>query len=63
MESKCIACGKERESDYDEMCLKCKVGWLEHNAEVALQDLIDGYHKLLKLEKEKQDELPSSRSE
>jgi len=42
-----MGCGKESKN---ELCPKCRMGWLEHEAEVALQQLIEGYRELLESE-------------
>lgn len=46
---KCRACGKESKN---ELCPVCEIGQFEHDATVALEQLIERYHKLLNLESE-----------
>ena len=46
---KCKGCGKESEN---ELCPMCEIGMLEHDAETALQHLIEAYRKLLKIKSE-----------
>lgn len=53
---KCMACSEETGRDVESLCPECEVGMFEHDAETALSNLIEGYRKLLKLNKEKQND-------
>ena len=49
---KCKACSKESEN---ELCPRCELDFLAHEAQVALDRYLEAVNKLLKREKEKQD--------
>ena len=51
MKNGCPKC--EKLDDLDALCPTCAIGFLEHEAEVALRNLIEGYRKLLKTERER----------